>query len=292
MVKSLLVIGKGGQLGRSIQKIEQSHPELEISYAGREQLDLSSSTSIAGYFQQNGFDIIINAAAYTAVDQAESEQEQAEQVNYHAVAQLAEIAKKQDAQLIHVSTDYVFDGEHYKPYQPEDPTHPQSVYGVSKQQGEEAIQAIAPKGCVVRTSWLYSEFGSNFVKTMLRLGAEREQIGVVADQVGSPTYATDLAEGLLVLVKRGMDGTEQKSLLPIYHFANQGVASWYDLAEAVFDVADLSCRAVPITTEQYPTAAKRPYYSVLDTQAIQRKTGVEIAHWRNGLSRCVNSLSV
>lgn len=277
-------------MGCSIQKVEQRYPELEIRYVGRAQLDLSSSSGIAEYFQQYCFDIIINAAAYTAVDQAESEPEQAEQINHHAVAQLAEIAKEQGSQLIHVSTDYVFDGEYYKPYQPEDSTKPQSVYGISKRQGEEAMQAIAPQGCIVRTSWLYSEFGNNFVKTMLRLGAEREQVSVVADQVGSPTYATDLAEALLVLVKQGVSEVGKESLLSIYHFANQGVASWYDLAEAVFEIADLPCKVAPITTEQYPTAAKRPHCSVLATQKIQQQTGIEIPYWRDGLRRCVKTL--
>ncbi len=292
MTKSLLVIGKNGQLGSSIQKIEQQHLELEIHYVARAQLDLSSSASITEYFQKRRFDVIINTAAYTAVDQAESDSELAERINHYAVAELAEIAKQQGAQLIQISTDYVFDGKHSKPYQPKDQTAPQNIYGISKRNGEKALQIVAPKGAIVRTSWLYSEFGGNFIKTMLRLGSEREQISVVADQVGSPTYATDLAEALLVLVEQEQGKEEQKTSLPIFHFANQGVASWYDLAHSIFQICNINCKIKPITTEQYPTAAERPHYSVLDARAIQQQTGIEIPYWRDGLERCLKALNV
>jgi len=287
MAKSLLVIGGSGQLGQSIQKIGHRFPDLEIHYTTREQLDLSSSISISDYFRERRFDLVINCAAYTAVDQAESVPELAEQINHFAVEQLARMVKQQQGQLIHVSTDYVFDGHAYRPYRPEGPVNPQSVYGSSKRRGEQAMQAVAPRGVIVRTSWLYSEFGSNFVKTMLRLGSERDALQVVADQVGSPTYATDLAEALLVLAGRDENETGQEKSCPIYHYANHGVASWYDLAQATFELAGITCKVTPISTEQYPTAAVRPHYSVLDSSAIQQDSGIEIPYWRESLGQCL-----
>ena len=202
------------------------------------------------------------------------------------------MVKQQQGQLIHVSTDYVFDGHAYRPYRPEDPVNPQSVYGSSKRRAEVAVQTVAPRGMIVRTSWLYSEFGSNFVKTMLRLGSERETLQVVADQVGSPTYATDLAEALLVLARQGgHDEIGQEKSYPIYHFANLGVGSWYDLAQATFELAGIACKVTPISTEQYPTVAVRPHYSVLDSSAIQQDSGIEIPYWRSSLSRCLKQLT-
>jgi len=292
MSKTLLVIGENGQLGRSIQKIQARFPELEIQYTSREQLDLSSNISISRFFKQNHFDVIINTAAYTAVDRAESEVKLAEQINHYAVEQLAKIVKQHQCRLIHVSTDYVFDGQACKPYQPEQTANPQSVYGSSKRRGEIAMRGIVPNGIIVRTSWLYSEFGSNFVKTMLRLGKERERLQVVVDQVGSPTYATDLAAALLMLAEQKKGEARQEECGPVYHFANHGVASWYDLAQSIFEMAGIVCKIEPVTTEQYPTAATRPHYSVLDSRAIQRKTGVEIPYWRDSLKRCLIALKM
>jgi dTDP-4-dehydrorhamnose reductase len=286
MAKTLLVIGKKGQLGQSIKKIGADHPELVIHYVGRDEIELEDNTSIKRYFEQHRYDCIVNAAAYTAVDKAEAEPELAEQINNYAVAELAKIAKQQKSKLIHISTDYVFDGKKNRPYKPTDPTNPQSVYGKSKLHGEQAMQAVGPVGAIVRTSWLYSEFGNNFVKTMLRLGKERDEIKVVLDQVGSPTYATDLAGALLTLAQKEL--TEIKKL-PIYHYANLEIASWYDLALAIFEFSKIDSKVIPITTDQYFTAAKRPQFSVIDSTSFSTEVGVDVFHWKTGLRDCLAS---
>jgi len=293
MASTLLVIGKKGQLGQSIKMIEHSYPELEICYAGREEIDFEDNLSITNYFNHHRFDCIINAAAYTAVDEAESEPELAEQINHYAVAELAKNAKQQQSRLIHVSTDYVFDGKQNKRYKPTDSTSPQSVYGKSKLMGEQAIQIIRPEGCIVRTSWLYSEFGNNFVKTMLRLGQERDEVKVVDDQMGSPTYAADLAKALLILLNQEQINMTHSgvSVPSVYHFANTGVVSWYELTLAIFELAKIDCKVIPITTDQFPTGAMRPQFSALDVTSYCNQTGVEVSAWKDGLRRCLESLS-
>lgn len=290
MVKRVLVTGKSGQLGRSIHKVAVEYPGLEITLTGREQLDLSNRESIASYFESQQYDVIINTAAYTAVDLAESEPHKAEQINHHAVDQLAEIAKRQGSQLIHISTDYVFDGHNYRPYQESDPVSPLSVYGESKSRGEQALLNRSPQGCIVRTGWLYSEFGNNFVKTMLRLGREKQQISVVDDQVGGPTYATDLARMLLDIVQQEMLVNQMEKYPAIYHYANEGVCSWYDFAKAIFEFAKLDCEITPVHSSQYQMPADRPHYSVLDKSAIKRLAQQPIAHWRASLHTCIQQL--
>ena len=285
----LLVIGMQGQLARSIGKIASHYPRLQISFSDRAELDLLDADSIQHYFDHYHYDIILNTAAYTAVDQAERDVEQVERINHQAVAEIAEIAKQQQSRLIHVSTDYVFDGEQNTPYLESDPPHPVSVYGSSKLSGEQALQAVAPNGCIVRTSWLYSEFGHNFIKTMLRLGGEREQLDVVHDQVGSPTYATDLAHALLSIASTA---SNHHSLIevPVYHFANQGICSWYDFTNAIFELAAVDCVVNPITSEQYPTPVKRPHYSVLSTEKIKQQFQLSIPYWRGALKRCLQEI--
>ena len=246
--------------------------------------------AVESYFSRHRYDLILNSAAYTAVDQAESEPEQAEQINHYAVAELARIAKQQQSFLIHVSTDYVFDGESNTPYLESDVTNPVGVYGSSKLRGEQALQEIAPKGCIVRTSWLYSEFGNNFVKTMLRLGKEREQLNVVSDQIGSPTYAPDLAQVLLTIAT-GEAVSQSFSDVPLFHYANQGVGSWYDFATAIFELAGLDSMTQPITTAEYPTVAKRPHFSVLNTVKIKKQFQFSIPYWRDSLKRCLAELT-
>ena len=285
----LLVIGMQGQLARSIGKIASHYPQLQISFSDRAELDLLDADSIQHYFDHYHYDIILNTAAYTAVDQAERDVEQAERINHQAVAALAEIAKQQQSRLIHVSTDYVFDGEQNTPYLESDPPHPVSVYGSSKLSGEQALQAVAPNGCIVRTSWLYSEFGHNFIKTMLRLGGEREQLDVVHDQVGSPTYATDLAHALLSIASTASNH-HSSTEVPVYHFANQGVCSWYDFTNAIFELAAVDCGVNPITSEQYPTPVKRPHYSVLSTEKIKQQFQLSIPYWRDALKRCLQEI--
>jgi len=287
--RHLLVIGKQGQLARSIAKIAPDFPQLQISYSSRSELDLAVPGSVERYFNQNRYDLILNSAAYTAVDQAERELEQAAQINLHAVGELAMVAREQRIPLIHVSTDYVFDGAKNTPYLESDPTNPASVYGSSKLKGEQVMQQIAPSGFIVRTSWLYSEFGNNFVKTMLCLGKERDQLNIVYDQVGSPTYATDLARSLL-MIAAGDDVPPFTSKVPVFHYANHGIGSWYDFAHAIFELSGVDCEAHPVTSAEYPTVAKRPHYSVLSTEKIKQQFQFSISHWRDSLRLCLEEL--
>ena len=252
----ILVTGKNGQLGRSIHKlvntdtkIDNNQSSNEFIFVGREELDLSSESGISHYFDNNNkFDIIINCAAYTQVDKAEQEVELASQINHLAVKQLASIANKQKAKLIHISTDYVFDGESDKPYIETDKTSPINVYGRTKLAGEQALQAVMPMNAlIIRTSWVYSEYGNNFVSTMLRLGKERDELNIVSDQIGSPTYATDLASVILEIIKN-KEFREEDQATQIYHYSNEGEISWYEFAKEIFKIAKIDCKVNPITT--------------------------------------------
>ena len=285
----ILVAGKNGQLGKSINKIVNTTngdnlPSNEFIFVGREELDLSNNNSIINYFDNhNKFDIIINCAAYTAVDKAEKEQELANQVNHLAIKQLAGIVKEQKAKLIHISTDYVFDGESNKPYKETDETNPINVYGKTKLAGEKALQEIMPTNAmIIRTSWVYSEYGNNFVKTMLRLGKERDELNIVSDQIGSPTYATDLAEVILKIINN-TNYRNKKQSTEIYHYSNEGEISWHDFAKEIFELVDIQCRVNPITTGEYPTPAQRPKNTVMQNDKIARIFGLKIANWKASL---------
>lgn len=286
MPERILVTGKNGQLGQSLQKIAAEFPQFDFVFVGREELDLNSSASIERFFSAaDPFAAIMNAAAYTAVDKAESESELADQVNHLAVAQLAEIAKKQNTILLHVSTDYVFDGKSYRPYVETDGTSPQNQYGFSKLKGEQAMFASGCTGAIVRTSWVYSEFGNNFVKTMLRIGRDRDSLNVIFDQVGSPTYATDLARTLVALFECCV-----KENVEIYHYSNEGVCSWYDFAKAIFELSDVPCTVSPIETKDYPTPVSRPHYSLLNKTKIKLDANLVVPHWRDSLQLCLREL--
>ena len=290
----ILVTGKNGQLGKSIHKIVNSKVKANNSlrpynfvFVGRKELDLNSETNISHYFDSNDkFDIIINCAAYTAVDKAEEEQELANQVNHLAVKRLAQIAKNQQAKLIHISTDYVFDGESDKPYTETDETNPINIYGKTKLAGEQALEEIMPTNAIIiRTSWVYSEYGNNFVSTMLRVGKERDEVNVVSDQVGSPTYATDLANAILDIVKnKAFKKAEHET--QVYHYSNEGEVSWYEFAKEIFEVAKIDCKVNPITTEQYPAPAKRPKNTLMDKSKITETFSVNIADWKSFLIKC------
>ncbi|NCO14573.1 MAG: dTDP-4-dehydrorhamnose reductase [Shewanella sp. CG18_big_fil_WC_8_21_14_2_50_42_11] len=283
MNKRVLVTGKNGQFGQSLQKIAGDYPKFDFRFVGREELDLVSSASIVAFFADKKFDAIINCAAYTAVDKAESEPELADQINHIAVKQLAHIAKEMDAILIHISTDYVFDGTNHKPYVETDPTNPRNMYGVTKLKGEQAMLAINPRGAIIRTSWVYSEFGNNFVKAMLRLGQERDSLNIISDQVGSPTYATDLAEACITVI------TSNNNDMEIYHYSNEGVCSWYDFAKAIFQIAKINCYPNPIETKDYPTPAQRPHYSLLNKAKIKSVySDLEIPHWQTSLKKMLH----
>jgi len=287
---TILVTGANGQLGQSLHKISSSYPEYQFTFVQRNALDLSQTKNIAAYFEIHRFDYIINCAAYTAVDKAEEESALAEQINYLAVKQLAEIAKAQQTALIHISTDYVFDGTQYRPYVENDTVSPQSVYGASKLKGEQALQAISPKGCIIRTSWVYSEFGKNFLKTMLMLGEQRDALNVIFDQVGTPTYATDLAQAIMQVVSQDSVSDTLKKSLEIYHFSNEGVCSWYDFSSAIFSLSGINCALSPIETKDYPTPATRPHYSVLNKAKIKQDYVLNIPYWRDSVQECLTAL--
>ncbi len=286
--KTILVTGVNGQLGQSLMLISVKYPQYQFSFTGRDDLDLSRTDSITDYFQQNRFDYIINCAAYTAVDNAESEPELADKINHIAVKKLAEVAKEHEATLVHISTDYVFDGTSHRPYIETDNTNPQSVYGASKLKGEKAIQEIKPKGCIIRTSWVYSEFGNNFVRTMLELGQDREQLSVIFDQVGSPTYAKDLAQAIMTIVQSNQ--LNDSSETEIYNYSNEGVCSWYDFARTIFEIKGITCAVSAIETKDYPTAATRPHYSVLNKAKIKQVFNIAIPYWKVSLAECIGNI--
>jgi len=286
MKRSILVTGAKGQLGSEIQALAPNHAGYTFTFADRDVLDLSSEDAIRAYFEEKRFDVIINCAAYTAVDRAESEEGLAFAINHRAVETLAHIAKAKEIALIHISTDYVFDGSNFKPYTEKDPTNPQSVYGESKLAGEEALCAINPaNSLIIRTSWVYSSFGSNFVKTMLRLGRERGELGVIFDQVGTPTYARDLATAILTIIPQIVS-----SSVEIYHYSNEGVCSWYDFAKAIFELSSVECKVNPIETKEYPTPATRPHYSLLNKARIKNSFGITLPYWRDSLTEALATM--
>ncbi len=277
----ILVTGANGQLGSEIQALAKESGYTYL-FTDREELDICNAQKVAEFLDINGIEIIINCAAYTAVDKAESEQEAAYKINAEAPKNLATESKKRGIVLIHVSTDYVFDGTSCVPYKESDTPNPIGIYGKSKLAGEEAIREIGCKGAIIRTSWLYSSYGANFVKTMLRLGAEREKLGVVFDQIGTPTYARDLAKTIL-----GNIETFAAKEGEVYHFANEGVCSWYDFAKAIMQTAGLPCKINPIESFEYPTPAKRPHFSVFNKAKIKKELGIEIAYWKDALNECL-----
>ncbi len=287
----ILVIGKNGQLGQSINKIvSNTQSNNEFVFVGRDQLDLSNENNVASYFESNDFDIIINCAAYTAVDKAESEVELANQVNHLGVKQLAQIANKQKAKLIHISTDYVFDGESDESYLESNITNPINTYGKTKLAGEQAVLVAMQNGAIIiRTSWVYSEYGHNFVDTVLRLGKERDELNVVSDQIGSPTYAGDLARAILHIIQTEVFLNSSQET-QIYHYSNEGVCSWFDFAKEIFAFASIQCTVSPITTEQYPTPAQRPTNTLMDKDKISQTFGVNIPYWEESLKTCIEIL--
>jgi dTDP-4-dehydrorhamnose reductase len=289
MNKNILITGANGQLGSEIKKLSPLFPSFTFFFTDIEQLDLLDKPSLREFIVQNQIHYVINCAAYTAVDKAEDEPQICRMVNRDAVQNLAE-AIKGKARIIHISTDYVFDGKGNLPLKETDPVNPQSVYGKTKMEGEQILMEILPESMIVRTSWLYSEFGNNFVKTMLRLGKEREQLNVVNDQFGTPTYAADLASTLLHITKFA----EEENTFPsgIYHYSNESACSWYDFCLKIFELTGIqNCKVHPIPTSEYPTKATRPQYSVLDKTKIKQTFGLEIPSWEDSLKNMLSSLS-
>ena len=284
----ILVIGKNGQLGKSINKvITNTKQENEYIFTGTEDLDLSKETNINSYFNDNNFDAIINCAAYTNVDKAAEDIVFANQINNLAVAQLSSIAKKQKSKLIQISTDYVFDGKSNKPYTENDPVNPINAYGKTKLAGEQAIlKEMSNNAIIIRTSSLYSEFGNNFVNTMLKLGKERDDLTVVNDQIGSPTYATDLASVILFIIQSKHFFSENQET-QIYHYSNEDNCTWYEFAEEIFKLTNIKCNLSSISTEQYLTKAKRPRNTVMNKDKISKAFKIDNFNWKNSLKRCL-----
>lgn len=284
----ILVIGSNGQVGSELKSISSNYAQYEFTFIDRSHLDISNSKSIYNFFADKTFNAIINCAAYTAVDKAETDADQADVINHIAVATLAQIAKEKNISFIHISTDYVYDGNHYKPYVESDLTNPVNIYGKTKLAGEVAINKISPSNTlIIRTSWIYSSYGNNFVKTMRRLGREREKVGVIFDQIGSPTYARDLAHAILDILPKITNSA------PVtYHYSSEGVASWYDFASAIFELSKIKCNLNPLTTAEYPTPAPRPYYSLLNKNKIKNDFGIVIPHWKTSLEECIKLLDI
>ena len=282
---NVLVTGSNGQVGSEIKELSSNY-NYNFFFTTRDDIDITSKDSIKEFCQTNSINVIINCAAYTAVDKAQSDIENADLVNRKAVKKLSIVAKELDIKLIHISTDYVFDGKNFKPYVEEFQTNPQSVYGKTKLDGENELLDINPlNSIIIRTSWVYSYYGNNFVKTMLRLGKEKEELGVIFDQIGTPTYAKDLAITILDIIPQ-IDNQK----VEIYNYSNEGVLSWYDFAKEIMKMAKLNCKINPIETYQYPTPAKRPYFSLLNKSKIKSKFNLEIPYWKDGLDDCLRRL--
>lgn len=278
---TIMVTGANGQLGKEMKVLEAAYPGFRFIFLSREDLPIHHFELVRNFFKGYKPQYLVNCAAYTAVDKAESEKDLAFQVNGEAVGVLAAVCKEYDTKFIHISTDYVFEGNGSVPYTPESATNPQSVYGASKLMGEQEAMRYNPDSIIIRTSWVYSEFGKNFVKTMLKLMSEREELNVVNDQVGSPTYAADLAEAIMQIIAGG------KWIPGMYHFSNEGVINWYEFALAIKELSGKTCRVNPIPTSQYPTPAKRPAYSVMDTSRLFSTFGLAPKNWKDSLKTCL-----
>lgn len=283
---NILITGANGQLGCCLRDLSHGDERNRYFYTDVDELDITSLDQVEDYVSKHDIEVIINAAGYTAVDRAEQEEERCFLINAEATRNLAQVTKRHEIFLVHISTDYVFEGNLDIPHKPYDPINPQSVYGKSKAAGEQAIFDADCHAVIIRTSWLYSEYGGNFVKTMLRLGREKEELRVVDDQIGGPTYAGDLAQLILTIMRQRdfIEGTR------IYHFADQGAVSWCDFARQIMRNASLSCKVMPISTAEYGAAAPRPAFSVFDLSAVIQDFSIEIPHWRESLQKCMQKI--
>ncbi|MGE8427204.1 MAG: dTDP-4-dehydrorhamnose reductase [Sphingobacterium sp.] len=280
----ILVTGASGQLGSEIKELSVNYTDDTFIFVDREEMALDDLTQVLSVIENANPDLIISGGAYTAVDKAESEVELVDIINHQAVATMAEWAKQNNRKLIHISTDYVFQGTSSTPLKETEPTNPINVYGLTKQKGEDAIISSDADAIIIRTAWVYSSYGANFVKTMIRLMTDREEISVIGDQIGSPTYAHDLAQVILKIVH------SDRWVKGIYHFSNEGEISWYDFAVAIKDLKNLDCKIKPITSADYPTAAKRPSYSLLDKTKIKQTFGVAVPEWKQSLSNMLEKI--
>ena len=278
---NILITGSNGQLGNEMRVLSAQHPRHNYFFTDVAELDITDRQAVSSFVTENAIDLIVNCAAYTNVDKAEEDEATALKINADALAVLG----SQGIRVIHISTDYVFSGDEHVPCREADPVAPRTAYGRTKLEGEKRLLAVCPEAVILRTAWLYSSFGNNFVKTMIRLGQEKESLGVVFDQIGTPTYAADLAQAIFTVI-------ESPVWRPgIYHFTNEGVCSWYDFTLAIHDLAGITnCRVRPILSEEYQYRTPRPHYSVLDKSKFKKTFGAEIPHWMDGLKRCMEKL--
>jgi len=278
---NILVTGSNGQLGNEMRVLSAAHPKHRYFFTDVEELDICDKAAVSAFVQANAIDLIVNCAAYTNVDKAEEDEVTAKKINADALAVLG----SQGVKVIHISTDYIFSGDEHVPCRETDPAAPRTAYGRTKYEGEKRLLAECPEAVILRTAWLYSSFGNNFVKTMIRLGREKEQLGVVYDQIGTPTYAADLASAIFTVIECPIWHAG------IYHFTNEGVCSWYDFTIAIHELAGVTkCRVLPILSEEYQYKTPRPHYSVLDKSKFKKTFGVEIPHWMDGLRRCMQRI--
>lgn len=282
----VLVTGANGQVGQELQAIQQTYPSLDIHFATRQDLDITGDLSDLKS-KYPALKYIVNAAAYTAVDKAESDAVLAKAINTTAVKNMAQYAADHDIRLLHISSDYVYHTDSNKPYKETDKTEPKGIYAQTKLEGDLSALAENPKAIILRTSWIYSRFGNNFVKTMLRLGKERAALGVVFDQIGTPTNAADLAKAIYDIIIQVEAGNQATG---IFHYSNEGVTSWYDFAEAIFEIKDINCIVSAIESKDYPLPAARPHFSVLNKSKIKEAFDLEIPHWRTSLLSCLSKL--
>ena len=285
-MNNILVTGSDGQLGSEIRVLSSQFPQYNFIFTDIDELNLADADAVDTFFNSNDVSVCINCAAYTAVDKAEDDRELAMLINYKAVENLAGVCNTNNSLLIHISTDYVFNGRHFKPYEEIDPPAPDSYYGLTKLKGEEAILGLSKNAVIIRTSWLYSSFGNNFVKTMIRLGNERDELGVVADQVGTPTYAADLAFAIMSIITK----VENNVIKEIYHYSNEGVISWYDFAKAIMAHQNIDCKVVAIESKDFPAKAPRPFYSVLNKAKIKSDFQIEVPYWLDSLNIMISKL--
>lgn len=281
---TILITGSKGQLGNEMQQAAVRFPDFNYIYTDVAELDICDKSALDAFVKANNVNVIVNCAAYTAVDKAEDDVELCYKINRDAVRNIAEVANDNKVKVVHVSTDYVFDGTNYLPYTEDMPVCPATVYGKSKLEGEQALLENCKESVILRTAWLYSSFGNNFVKTMIKLGTERDSLGVIFDQVGSPTYAADLADVILQLLSN-------KTFIPgIYHFSDEGVCSWYDFTKTIHRMANITCDVKPIETKDYPARTPRPHFSVLNKGKIKSTYGISIPHWEVSLEKCIGLL--
>jgi dTDP-4-dehydrorhamnose reductase len=284
---NILVTGSNGQLGTELKRLSGSFTSHVFFFTDVAELDITQQSMVQAFVKDNGIDVILNCAAYTAVDKAEQEQQLAYAINASAPGFLADSALKNNCLLVHVSTDYVYDGKAYRPYTELDPTAPESYYGYSKLAGEQAVINSGCAAVILRTSWLYSAHGANFVKTMRKYGKERGKLNVVFDQIGSPTWAADLANAIMQIV----EDPDVRNKCGTYLFANEGVTSWYDFAVEILQMSGIACQVTPIETKDYPLPARRPHYSVLNKTLVKSNFGISIPHWKESLKKCIQDLN-